>query len=151
VGGGIGLGTLIGVVSATLGGGPAAGVALLGALGVAVLYVYLSAAFAVILQVVIFERLSALSAILRALSLTAGMRLRTLSVIIVATLVVFFPAVMMEIFFGDVPVVGALLVSAVQALGFAYTSCTQVVLYFDLRCRKEAFDLEYLAQLVEER
>ena len=145
------LGTLVGFVSSALGAPAAFAIGLLGFAAVVVLYVYLSSAFAVILQVVVFEGTSGLRAIYRAFALTDGMRLRTLAVIFVATLVVLFPAVMVELFFGGIPVVGVFLVSAVQALGFAYTSCTEVVLYFDLRCRKEAFDLEYLAQLVGER
>jgi len=36
-----------------------------------------------------------------------------------------------------------------QSLSMVYTSAVSVALYFDLRCRKEAFDLEHLAQLVE--
>src|SRR5947207_641250 len=35
-----------------------------------------------------------------------------------------------------------------RAAGVASTSAVAVVLYFDVRCRKEAFDLEHLARLV---
>jgi hypothetical protein len=35
-----------------------------------------------------------------------------------------------------------------QAMGNAFTSAVAVVLYFDIRCRQEAFDLEHLARLV---
>ena len=36
-----------------------------------------------------------------------------------------------------------------QAVAFAYYSAVSVVFYFDVRARKEAFDLEHLARLVE--
>lgn len=146
---GVSIGLLIGAAASWLGGAAATLVGFLGLLVMGVLYTYVTSAYAVILQVVIFEQLWAWRAILRALELTHGMRLRTLTVVFVMTLVVFFPIVIVQIFFGDIPVIGLAAVSALQALGFAYTSCTEVVLYFDLRCRKEAFDLEYLAQLVE--
>ncbi len=35
------------------------------------------------------------------------------------------------------------------AVGFAFTTSVAVVLYFDLRCRAENYDLELLAEQVE--
>ena len=45
---------------------------------------------------------------------------------------------------------GALLGSLAEAVGVAFASAVSVVFYFDIRCRKEAFDLEHLAGLVED-
>ena len=51
---------------------------------------------------------------------------------------------------GFLPVVGPVLEALAQAVGYAFMSAVIVVLYFDIRCREEAFDLEHLAGLVEE-
>jgi hypothetical protein len=45
--------------------------------------------------------------------------------------------------------VGLLIWASFQAVGFAFTTAAIVVLYFDLRCRAENYDLELLAQQVE--
>jgi hypothetical protein len=37
-----------------------------------------------------------------------------------------------------------------QAVSGAFTGAIGVILYFDVRCRQESFDLEHLARLVEE-
>ena len=50
--------------------------------------------------------------------------------------------------FSFVPMVGPVFSGLASAVGTAYVSAVIVVLYFDVRCRKEAFDLEHLAQLV---
>ena len=47
------------------------------------------------------------------------------------------------------PSLGALLGSLAEAVGVAFASAVSVVFYFDIRCRKESFDLEHLARLVE--
>jgi hypothetical protein len=50
-----------------------------------------------------------------------------------------------------VPVLGPIAQGFAQSLGVAYSAVVLVLLYFDIRCRKEAFDLEHLARLVEGR
>jgi hypothetical protein len=50
---------------------------------------------------------------------------------------------------GMIPIVGLLVWGTFQAVGFAFTTAVMVVLYFDLRCRAENYDLELLAQQVE--
>jgi hypothetical protein len=49
------------------------------------------------------------------------------------------------------PLLGAVIEGFAQAISTAYGTVVIVLLYFDARCRKEAFDLEHLAQLVEAR
>ena len=50
---------------------------------------------------------------------------------------------------GQIPVLGIVGMAVVQAALTAYVSAAFIVLYFDIRCRKEAFDLQYLAQIIE--
>jgi hypothetical protein len=45
----------------------------------------------------------------------------------------------------QIPYASFVIDSLVQAVLTAYMSAALVVLYFDIRCRKEAFDLEHLA------
>ena len=47
-----------------------------------------------------------------------------------------------------VPVVGPVADGLAQSIGVAYSSVVLVLLYFDIRCRKEAFDLDHLAQVL---
>ena len=47
------------------------------------------------------------------------------------------------------PIAAALGGALVQALALGYSTAVLVVLYFDIRCRKEAYDLAHLAQEVE--
>jgi hypothetical protein len=55
----------------------------------------------------------------------------------------------LQLLLGYLPLVGPLASGIVQAIGAAFQSAFLVLLYFDIRCRKEAFDLEHLAGLVE--
>lgn len=50
-----------------------------------------------------------------------------------------------------VPRFAAAASTGIEAATYILTTAIQVVMYFDARCRKEAFDLEHLAQLVEQR
>jgi hypothetical protein len=50
---------------------------------------------------------------------------------------------------GFIPFVGVVFSGIVQGAATAFGTAAFVVLYFDIRCRKEAFDLEHLARQVE--
>jgi hypothetical protein len=47
------------------------------------------------------------------------------------------------------PWVGALANGIGSSVTGAFTGAAAIVFYFDIRCRKEAFDVTHLAQLVE--
>jgi hypothetical protein len=49
---------------------------------------------------------------------------------------------------GSIPLLGPALTGVVQSITAAYTSIALVVLYVDLRCRHEDFDLQLLATQV---
>jgi hypothetical protein len=49
------------------------------------------------------------------------------------------------------PSINAVASAAVGIATYAFLYAVKVVFYFDVRCRREAFDLEHLAQLVEQR
>ena len=50
---------------------------------------------------------------------------------------------------GVVPVLGTLATGLASAVTGAFLAVVAVVFYFEIRCRKEAFEIEHLAQLVE--
>ena len=49
------------------------------------------------------------------------------------------------------PSVNAIASTLIGIVTYAFLYAVNVVFYFDVRCRREAFDLEHLAQLVEQR
>jgi hypothetical protein len=55
----------------------------------------------------------------------------------------------LQLLVSGIPIVRSVASAIAQSVAMAFYSGVGVVLYFDLRCRKENFDLEHLAQLVE--
>jgi len=159
----VGLGLIAGVLMALVLGvfsglsGTTGGVivqVLAGILGLALLVVLgvnANLLVAIVPEVVVLERRSLLSALIRSVELLTGARWRALGVVLCAALLAGVVSGGVQLFAGLVPVVGLLLWGAAQALGYAFGVAASVVLYFDIRCRKEAFDVEHLARLVERR
>ena len=50
---------------------------------------------------------------------------------------------------GVVPILGPVAAGLASAVTGAFLGVVSVVFYFEIRCRKEAFEIEHLAQLVE--
>jgi hypothetical protein len=113
--------------------------------------IYLTLAFLLATQVMVLERRFGVGALGRSRELMRGHMLRGFGILLVGTLLVSLLSSGIEIGLGWIPLFGPLAVGLAQGLGFAYTSTLGVLLYFDIRCRKEAFDLEHLSQLVEAR
>ena len=122
----------------------------------AIIPIVLATGFAVVLQCVLLERLpSPLSGLGRSWSLTKGRRLR-----------IFMLFVVVGILLGLLELGTALIANALGSLGttvgvsalavlrifriivFPLTSCVLTLVYYDLRVRKEAFDLEHLSQQI---
>ena len=74
---------------------------------------------------------------------------RTTSIAVTVYLLVAIIPAGTQFIVGALPVLGALIWGVVQALCQAYLFAAAVVVYFDMRCRLESFDLEHLAQMVE--
>ena len=85
----------------------------------------------------------------RAFSLGATSKGRLIGVIFTTGMIVGFPVVGAQMLIGVIPVFGLLVWAIFQAIGFAFSTAVTVVLYFDLRCRAENYDLELLAEQVE--
>lgn len=113
--------------------------------------VYLTLAFLLATQVMVLERTFGARALGRSRELMSGHMLRGCGILVVGTMLVSLLSSGVELGLGWIPWLGPIATGFAQALGFAYTSTLGVLLYFDIRCRKEAFELEHLSRLVEAR
>jgi hypothetical protein len=112
---------------------------------------YLMLAFLLVAPVMVLERVFGTRALGRSRDLMRGHNLRGFGILFVGSLLASFLGWGVEAGLGWIPVLGPVSAGVVQAASFAYTSCLSVLLYFDIRCRKEAFELDHLARLVEAR
>ncbi len=111
--------------------------------------IYLQLCYIVAWQVMVIERIFGGRALARSRELMRGNLLRGAGVLFIGGLVVGISSQLLQLLLAAVPILGPIGSGLAQAAGAAYTSAITVVLYFDIRCRKEAFDLEHLARLVE--
>jgi hypothetical protein len=137
------------------GGGPAFLIGLLLGLALCALPIIVMAGLAVVVQAVVLEKLpSSVSALGRSWTLTAGHRGKV--VLLWLVIGALFGAVVMGIGLivglpgqpGGGAVAASALVSLLTLLLYPLSSCVFTLLYYDLRVRKEAFDLELLSQQV---
>ena len=109
---------------------------------------YLIVAFMLTTQVMVLEQRFGGAALRRSRALMRGNVIRGLGVTTVGALIVGVLGGVLQLALGFVPLVGPVAKGLTQAAATGYTSAVLVVLYFDIRCRKEAFDLDHLADLV---
>jgi len=113
--------------------------------------IYLGFAFFLMGQVMVLEQIFGTAALRRSHELMKGNKLRAFGVMLIGGILVGILSTGLQLILGLVPYLGTLAGSVAQAIGAVYTSAIAVVLYFDIRCRKEAFDLQHLAELVQQR
>ena len=111
--------------------------------------IYLAIAWMLTYQVMVIEKRAGWNALKRTRELSGGHLLRILGVALVAAILMTVVSVALDLATMSIPLLSTVVSSIVQAVYTAYLSAAFVVLYFDIRCRKEAFDLEHLAGLVE--
>lgn len=141
-----GLGILVPVLGTSI-------LATLAVLGAALLLIlpgiWVGLGFVVLSQVMVLEHRFGTDALRRSFELMKGQRLRAFGI---ALVVVILSAVLgfgVQLALGFIPIVGAVGSSLVSAVTNAYMAAVLVALYFDIRCRTEAFEIEQLARLVE--
>jgi hypothetical protein len=110
---------------------------------------YLLPTLLLLWPVMVLERTFGWAALRRSRELMRGSLLRSVGIALVGALIVYVPSGAVQLLLGHIPVLGAVGVGLALAAGGAYSPTVMVLLYFDIRCRKEAFDLEHLARLVE--
>src|SRR5436309_5063517 len=110
--------------------------------------VYLLLSFLLVWQVMVLERRYGVAAMGRSRELMRGNLRRGLGIVIAGRIIVSVVGGAIGFVAGQIGVLGRIGEGIGGAAATAYTSAVAVVLYFDIRCRKEAFDLEHLARLV---
>lgn len=110
--------------------------------------VYFAVCWLVVGPIAVVEETFGMSALRRSRSLVQGRWWRTLGVLVVSSLITFAISYALGIVFAYIPVVGAILGGAVQGVASAYQAVVLMVLYVDLRCRNEDFDLRLMAERV---
>jgi hypothetical protein len=105
--------------------------------------------FAVLTPVMVTEGIFGVAAMERSSALMKGNKLRALGLFIVTGILSAALIAGVDLVAGFIPVVGSVVAGIFQGAANAYGTAALVVLYFDIRCRKEDFDLEHLARQVE--
>lgn len=105
----------------------------------------------ILAAVVVLEEEALFDAVLRTWRLVLIALGRTVGIASTVYLIVLIAPTGVQFLVGEIPIVGAVVWGVVQAVCQAYLFATAVVVYFDIRCRTESFDLEHLAQMVEGR
>ena len=140
-----------GLIESMGGAGTAIAVVLVMALGGVVFFwiLFTMVVSSLLPPIIVLERRGVFASVRRAFSLGATSKWRLIGIVFTAGMIVGFPVAGAQMLIGMIPVVGALTWAVFQAVGFAFTTAVTVVLYFDLRCRAENYDLELLAEQVE--
>jgi hypothetical protein len=112
--------------------------------------IYLMLCYSLAWPVMVIERQFGMRGLRRSRELTRGSLLRIVGLGLVVFIFVGVVGSGIQLLLGFLPLVGTLVSGVVQAIGATFQSAFLVLLYFDVRCRKEAFDLEHLAWQVEQ-
>ena len=101
-------------------------------------------------QTVMLERASVLTALSRSSTLSAGLKGHVLNTLLLAGLVTFAIMLGSTLMVGLIPsrVVARTLLTIVTVCVKPFFSIAETLLYYDTRIRKEAFDIEYMADAV---
>jgi hypothetical protein len=127
-----------------------AGLAVAGAMLLLVIPgIWVGLGLVVLSQVMVLEGRFGTAAISRSLELMKGQRLRALGIGIVIAILSAVLGFGVQIALGFIPIVGPIGTGLVSAVSGAYMAAVWMALYFDIRCRTEAFEIEQLARLVE--
>ena len=102
-------------------------------------------------QVMVIERVFGMAALRRSSELMKGNKGRGFVIGLVATVLSTVVSGGATWALNAWPAINAVASTLVGVVTFAFLYAVNVVFYFDVRCRKEAFDIEHLAQLVEQR
>ena len=111
--------------------------------------VILALMFTLLTPIMVTEKIFGFAAMERSWNLMKGNMLRALGLLVVTGILSSVLTAGVDLVAGFVPFVGSVVAGIVQGAANAFGTAALVVLYFDIRCRKEAFDLEHLAEQVE--
>jgi hypothetical protein len=110
--------------------------------------IYLTLSWVILWPVMVTERCFGMRALRRSRELMRGHLLRALGLLIVVGLISNVLSASLTLPFLGLPRLQMLASGVVSAVTTAYGAAATVLLYFDVRSRKEAFDLTHLAEIV---
>jgi len=110
--------------------------------------IYLSVIWLLVGPVIVIEGVSGPRALGRSRDLMRDNWWRGAFIVFLASLLASVVSGGFDLVFAFIPVVGPVLSGLVQAIFFAFGAAVVVLLYFDLRCRHEDFDLQHLAEQI---
>jgi hypothetical protein len=124
---------------------------MLGFIALVVPGIWLVLSYWVSSQVMVLERTFGMAALRRSGELMKGNKGRAFAVGLVAFVLMMVVSGGATWALNAWPIANAVASTIVGMVTYAFLYAVIVVFYFDVRCRREAFDLEHLAQLVEQR
>ncbi len=113
-----------------------------------VVYVRILLRLMFVWQVAVLERVFGTAALRRSRELLSGNLLRAVGIMVVGVLITLPLQWGVRLMLAFAPAATPLVSAVPLAVAMAFTSAVNVVFYFDVRCRKEAFDLDHLGGLV---
>ncbi len=113
--------------------------------------IYFMLAFMLVNQIVVLEGRFGVKALQRSRDLMRDNIGRGIGVFLASFILTALLSSGVDLALSSIPIVYPIASAVAQAAGFGFYSAVGVLFYFDLRCRKEAFDLEHLSRIVEER
>jgi hypothetical protein len=114
----------------------------------AAIAIYFAICWSLLGPVMIVERHYAMTALRRSRELVVGSWWRTFGILFTAGLIANIPSTALSFIWAFIPVIGAILTAATQAVSSTYGQVALMVYYIDRRCRTEDFDLRLLAEQV---
>ena len=121
----------------------------LGMIALLVPGIYLILAYVLLTPVMVFERTFGTRALGRSKALMKGNFGRAIGILLLTGIISGITGWSMNLVLGAVPLLAPVGSAIVQTLVASYSAAVVALLYFDIRSRKEAFDIEHLAQAVE--
>jgi hypothetical protein len=110
--------------------------------------IYFAVCWMLVGAIAVVEDVFGTRALKRSRELVRGNWWRTLGVVLVAGVVSTVLLSALQFVFSYIPVLGSLLSGLAQAVTSTYQAVVLMVLYVDLRCRHEDFDLRFLAEQI---
>jgi hypothetical protein len=110
--------------------------------------IYLSVLWMLVGPIAVIEDTYGTQALGRSRDLMRGNWWRGLGIVFAASLIFYAVAGGVQLVFAFIPVIGPILGALVQAIALVFNLAVLVLLYFDLRCRHEDFDLQYLSSQI---
>lgn len=113
--------------------------------------IYLTVCWALVAPVVVVEGDYGFAALTRSRELVVGTWWRCAAIVVLTGIITTLLPLLFATLFAFIPLLGPVLSGVVQSIMVTWGLAVVTALYFDLRCRKENFDIQQLAAQVASR